>query len=204
MSPLDAPPSGGLPRLSAIWAQAAGRVIGSGGGMPWSVPDDLTFFKRSTTGSPVIMGRSTWESFPPRFRPLPGRTNVVMTRSLTDRERPAERDGALWTPGLDDAIRAATLAHPSAGELWIIGGAQVYADVLPRTDIPGVDRGMLSRVLVTELDISVDGDRTAPSLGPEWSRRVLDGGTDERGAIADDSGALTPRPVPYRFVEYTR
>lgn len=204
MSPRESAPAGESPRLSAIWAQAAERVIGSGGGMPWSVPDDLAFFKRSTAGSPVIMGRSTWESFPPRFRPLPGRTNIVMTRSLPARPEPVEREGALWTSGLDESVRAAVLASPDVAELWIIGGAGVYANALSRSDIPGVHRGKVTRVLVTELGLSVVGDRAAPPLGPEWSRRVLDAGTDERGAVADASGSLTPLPVPYRFVEYTR
>ena len=68
-------------RLGLVWAQARGGVIGKDGGMPWHVPEDLAHFKAVTSGHPVIMGRRTWESFPARFRPLPGRRNIVVTGS---------------------------------------------------------------------------------------------------------------------------
>ncbi len=67
------------PVIGAIWAQTTNGVIGRDGGMPWSLPEDMAFFRRTTTGHPVIMGRRTWESLPERFRPLPGRTNIVVT-----------------------------------------------------------------------------------------------------------------------------
>ncbi|NMA76529.1 MAG: dihydrofolate reductase, partial [Actinomycetales bacterium] len=63
-----------------IWAQARGGVIGAAGTMPWHLPEDLRHFSRTTKGSPVVMGRRTWESFPPKYRPLPGRINIVITR----------------------------------------------------------------------------------------------------------------------------
>ena len=66
--------------LRAIWAQAHGRVLGNAGTMPWHVPEDLAYFSATTAGSAVIMGRRTWESFPAKFRPLPGRRNIVITR----------------------------------------------------------------------------------------------------------------------------
>ena len=65
--------------VSLVWAQARGGVIGAGGLLPWHLPEDLALFRELTTGSTVVMGRRTWESLPPRFRPLPGRTKVVMT-----------------------------------------------------------------------------------------------------------------------------
>ena len=88
-------------RLGAIWAQTDAGIIGRNGDMPWYAPEDLAHFKKVTLGAPVIMGRRTWESFPPRFRPLPGRTNIVISRSVTEAK---ERDGALWVPSLDAAL----------------------------------------------------------------------------------------------------
>ena len=79
-------------RLGAIWTQTDAGIIGRDGDMPWYAPEDLAHFKKVTLGAPVIMGRRTWESLPPRFRPLPGRTNIVISRSVTEAE---ERDGAL-------------------------------------------------------------------------------------------------------------
>ncbi|HET8896891.1 MAG TPA: dihydrofolate reductase, partial [Protaetiibacter sp.] len=67
------------PRIGLIWAEAHHAVIGAGGAMPWHLPEDLAHFKELTTGHPVIMGRRTWQSLPDRFRPLPGRRNVVVT-----------------------------------------------------------------------------------------------------------------------------
>ena len=74
------------PVIAMIWAQTPERVIGRDGTMPWHVPEDLAHFRAHTHGHPVIMGRRTWESFPARFRPLPGRTNIVVSRTLTATE----------------------------------------------------------------------------------------------------------------------
>ena len=121
-------------RLGAIWTQTDAGIIGRDGDMPWYAPEDLAHFKKVTLGAPVIMGRRTWESIPPRFRPLPGRTNIVISRSVTEAE---ERDGALWVPSLDAALYAArdvagapveaTPADTAAVDAWIIGGGSVYA-----------------------------------------------------------------------------
>ena len=91
-------------RLGAIWTQTDAGIIGRDGDMPWYAPEDLAHFKKVTLGAPVIMGRRTWESIPPRFRPLPGRTNIVISRSVAEAQ---ERDGALWVPSLDAALYAA-------------------------------------------------------------------------------------------------
>ncbi len=202
------------PRLSTIWAQAAGGIIGAAGTMPWSVPADLAFFKKHTSGCPVIMGRPTWESFPSRFRPLPGRTNIVVTRALpapSEGDEVSENvpeavlhDGALWCSSLEAAIGLATTSCPKAPEIWIIGGAQVYAQALALTEVPGVVDGRVTRALVTELQVRVDGDRTAPQLGSEWHPRLLGDGIEERGAVADTSGSHVSAAVAYRFLEYTR
>ena len=136
--------------LGAIWAQTDAGVIGRAGDMPWRAPEDLAHFKAVTLGAPVIMGRRTWESFPPRFRPLPGRTNIVISRSVSEAE---ERNGALWVPSLDAALYAArdavgapiepnpelpesTAANTPTVDAWIIGGGSVYAEALSRNDLP--------------------------------------------------------------------
>lgn len=137
------------PRIGLIWAQAHGRVIGKDGVMPWQLPEDLAHFKRITLGHPVIMGRKTWDSIPPRFRPLPGRRNIVITRQVDWNEAGAERASSL---------REALQKCEGAEQIWIIGGAQIYAQALPLAD----------EAVVTEIDADFDGDAFAPALGPGW------------------------------------
>lgn len=135
------------PGIGLIWAQAHDRVIGAAGGMPWHVSEDLAHFKELTIGATVVMGRKTWDALDPRFRPLPGRRNIVVTR---DPEWSA--DGAEVFHELD-----AALAESSA-PLWIIGGAELFAATIDRAD----------RLEVTELDLDVDGDTWAPPIGSGW------------------------------------
>lgn len=115
--------------------------------MPWHVPEDLARFRRLTSGHPVIMGRRTWESFPDRFRPLPARTNIVLTR-----DRRFSADGATVVSSMDAALAAAATA-PGSELVWIIGGGQLYSEAISRADL----------LEVTELDLSVDGDTRAPA-----------------------------------------
>ena len=136
-------------RLNLIYAQAHGGVIGYQGTMPWHLPEDLAHFKRQTLNAPVIMGRKTWDSIPERFRPLPGRRNIVITRQ-THWSAP----GAEVVHSLTDAI--ALLAD--APEAWVMGGAQIYAQALP----------LAHRAVVTEIDAEFPGDAFAPSLSTEW------------------------------------
>ena len=84
------------PRIGLIWAQARGGVIGKDGAMPWHLPEDLAHFKRTTLGCPVIMGRKTWDSLPPKFRPLPGRRNIVVTRNTQWQADGAEAPAGDW------------------------------------------------------------------------------------------------------------
>jgi dihydrofolate reductase len=132
--------------VSLIWAQARDRVIGAGGRLPWRLPEDLALFRERTTGSTVVMGRRTWESLPERFRPLPGRTNVVLTHD------PA------WSA--DGAVRAGSVADVLGAHdpLWVIGGGAVYAAFLPSADL----------LVVTDVDLEVAGDTRAPEIGSEW------------------------------------
>jgi dihydrofolate reductase len=131
-----------------IWAQARDRVIGADGGLPWHLPEDMALFRRLTTGSTVVMGRRTWESLPDRFRPLPGRTNVVLTRDEA------------WAA--DGARTAASVAQVLAehASFWGIGGGAVYEALLPHAD----------RVVVTDVDTAVAGDTRAPALDDSWVR----------------------------------
>ena len=125
-----------------VWAQARGRVIGADGGLPWRLPEDLALFRDLTMGSTVVMGRRTWESLPERFRPLPGRTNVVLTS-----DRSWSADGARPVASVDEVLAE----HDS---FWVIGGGAVYTAFLPHAD----------RLVVTDVDILVTGDTWAPTL----------------------------------------
>lgn len=136
-------------RLNLIYARAANGVIGKDNALPWHLPEDLAHFKRTTMGCPVIMGRKTWDSLPPRFRPLPGRTNIVITRDPT-----WQAEGAVTATDLVQA-REACVGQPDA---WVIGGAQIYALALP----------LASKVVVTEIDRNFEGDAYAPELGSDW------------------------------------
>ncbi|QAY63578.1 dihydrofolate reductase [Xylanimonas allomyrinae] len=154
--------------IALIWAQArdaAGRpVIGVGGQIPWRVPEDFAHFRRVTSGHPVVMGRRTWDSLPARSRPLPGRTNVVVTRD------------AGWSPAADDAapvlaagsvVRALGLARraPGGEQVWVMGGSQIYAAALGHAD----------RLVVTEIDAQVEGDAFAPAVDVARWRLDVDG-----------------------------
>ncbi|GAA0315552.1 dihydrofolate reductase [Kineococcus aurantiacus] len=132
--------------IGLVWAQSANGVIGAGGRIPWRVPEDLAHFSRLTAGATVVMGRATWESLPARFRPLPGRRNLVLSR-----------DGAYEPPGAEVLTDlAAALAVP--GDVWVVGGSAVYEAALPVADV----------LVVTEVDLVVDGDARAPRVGPPW------------------------------------
>ncbi|MBJ2120409.1 dihydrofolate reductase [Arthrobacter sp. MSA 4-2] len=141
---------GGEPVIGLIWAQTEDGVIGKDGGMPWHVPEDLTHFRRITTGHPVIMGRRTWESFPAKYRPLPDRTNIVVSSS-------GPLEGAVVVGSLQDALAEARRA-PGAEQIWIIGGGKLYAEAVAEANA----------AVVTVIETDTDGDTYAPVLGPEW------------------------------------
>jgi dihydrofolate reductase len=150
--------------VALIWAQGRDGVIGADGALPWHLPEDLALFRRLTTGATVVMGRRTWESLPERFRPLPGRTNVVLT---TDGEW--DDDGATRVGSVEQVLA-------EHGTCWVIGGGQVYAAFLPHAE----------RVVITEVDVLVEGDTWAPALGEGW-RRISR--TPEEGWSSSSSGA---------------
>lgn len=136
-------------QVNMIFARAANGVIGKDNALPWHLPEDMAHFKQLTSGWPVIMGRKTWDSLPPRFRPLPGRTNIVVTRQQE------------WTaPGAQVAASVAdALRHCEGSEqVWVIGGAQIYAHAEP----------LAQRIEVTEIAQDFEGDAFAPVLGTQW------------------------------------
>jgi dihydrofolate reductase len=142
-------------QINLIWAQAHGRVIGLNGKMPWHLPEDLAHFKRTTLGHPVIMGRKTWDSLPAKFKPLPGRMNLVISSDAQTRDH-LKKNGALPTQDLDSSLLICEQSGSS--EVWVIGGAQIYAQALPRAH----------KLVITELDAEFEGDAFAPELGAEW------------------------------------
>ncbi|MFI6367237.1 dihydrofolate reductase [Nocardia sp. NPDC050630] len=144
----DAATGAGERIIGLIWAQTPDGVIGFENTIPWRVPEDMANFKAVTMGHPVIMGRRTWDSLPPRFRPLDGRRNVVVTRQPDWSGTGAERAASL-----SDA-----LAATAPEDVWIIGGGEIYRAAMDfATDL-----------LVTEVQTTVDGDAYAPVVGPEW------------------------------------
>ena len=144
-------------RLNLIYARAANGVIGLHNRLPWHLPEDLAHFKRHTLGCPVLMGRATWDGLPPRFRPLPGRPNLVLTRH-PERAAALQAEGALPCTSLEHALAQCAQMQPPPAEVWVIGGAQLYAQALP----------LASRVLATEIQAEFEGDAHAPPLSPEW------------------------------------
>ncbi len=152
-----------------IWAQSTSGVIGRDGTIPWQLPEDMARFKDLTMGHPVVMGRRTWESLPPRFRPLPGRRNIVLTRNPH-----YEAEGAEVTTSLDDV-----LAMPGT---WVIGGSEIYHLTMPAA----------TRCEVTEVEIDLrlqDEDALAPALDESWLGTV--------GDWQDSSSGLRYRFISY-------
>lgn len=143
------------PELALIWAQARNGVIGKDGGLPWHLPEDLAHFKRTTLGAPVVMGRKTWESLPERFRPLPGRRNVVVTRQ-TDWQAP----GAEVVHSVPEALALCA----GCERVWVIGGAELYRAALP----------LAERAVLTLIDADLQGDAYAPALSADWQETQRD------------------------------
>lgn len=121
------------PRTSIIAAIGRQREIGAHGGLLWHIPGDMAYFRSVTAGKPVMMGRRTYDSLPPRFRPLPGRTNIVLQRA--DEMPPAE-ENVVVAHTIDDALAAARRMAEESGadEVFVIGGGSVYAQALPYAD----------------------------------------------------------------------
>ena len=160
-------------KVSLVAAVARGGVIGNGNAIPWRIPEDLAFFRDLTMGHPVVMGRRTWDSLPDRFRPLPGRRNVVVTRNPDWRDEGADRAASL-----DDALRLLD----GAEQVFVIGGAEIFAAALPGADA----------LVLTEIDLDVEGD----VLFPPWDRGAYEEVAREPH-VSEDGTALA-------FVTYAR
>lgn len=113
-----------MSRISLVLAMSTNGMIGANGTMPWRIPDDMKHFKAMTMGKPIVMGRKTWDSFPKR--PLPGRTNIVITRDTN-----WHAEGAVVVHSLKEAIARAG----DAPEVAVIGGAEIFKLALPRADL---------------------------------------------------------------------
>ena len=136
--------------LQLIYARSRNNVIGVNGDVPWHLPEDLAHFKRTTLGQPVIMGRVTWESIPHKFRPLPGRTNVVVSRKAS-----------FSAPGAQvvSSLQAAMELFTADDVVWLIGGAQLYAQAMP----------LAQQLVITEIDADYEGDAFAPAIdADQW------------------------------------
>ena len=137
--------------LHMIYARARNGVIGNLGQLPWHLPEDLAHFKRTTLGQPVVMGRVTWESLPEKFRPLSGRSNVVVSRQTSFSAAGAQ---------LASSLEAAMALFPPTEIIWLIGGAQLYAQGL----------SIASQIVVTEIDADYEGDAFAPLISSnDWT-----------------------------------
>lgn len=160
------------PRVTLIAAVARNGVIGRAGTIPWRIPGDLPRFKRITTGHPVIMGRRTWQSL---GRPLPGRRNMVVSRTPRLQLAGAEVFGSL---------DAALAACAGADEVFVIGGTEAYREALPRAQ----------RLLLTEIDADVEGDAHFPPFDrSEW-----------RETARETHPADPGNPLPFAYVDYER
>lgn len=158
--------------LSVIAAVARNGTIGKDNALLWRLPEDLQFFKRTTLGCPVIMGRKTWDSI---GRPLPGRRNIVVTRNAQ-----WTAPGAETVPSLADALALIR----DVAKVFVIGGAQIYAQALPQAD----------EVILTEIDRDFDGD----TFFPAWDRRAFD------EVARETHRAPPPNDFDYAFVVYRR
>jgi dihydrofolate reductase len=166
-------PSRSSPEVVLIAAVARNGVIGRDGGLVFQEPADQRHFRQATLGCPVIMGRKTWDSLPPRFRPLPGRRNIVVSRNP-----------GLAAPGAEVAadLPAALAVAADAPRVYLIGGAQLYAQALP----------LAHWLMLTEVDADLAGD----VLFPSWDRAQF--------IETRRQSAFTDQGMPYHFVEYRR
>lgn len=136
--------------ISLIAAVCDNRVIGKGNTLPWHLPDDMRYFMETTQGHCVIMGRKNYESLPPKFRPLPKRTNIVVTRQ---ENYPAPDCHVVGS--YEAALELAKKIGPD--EIFVIGGAEIYAHALAKAD----------KLYLTEIAASPEGD----TFFPEFNRQ---------------------------------
>jgi dihydrofolate reductase len=159
--------------ISLVLARADNGVIGANNALPWRIADDMKRFKAITMGKPIVMGRKTWDSFPKR--PLPGRTNIVITRDANWRP-----DGAVVVHSLDEALARAESETPV--EIAIIGGAEIYRLALSRANL----------IHLTEVHADAAGDVSLPAFDPAWWQETT---REDR---------VTPEGLAYSYVTLVR
>jgi dihydrofolate reductase len=139
--------------VSLIVAMDKNRLIGRNGRLPWRLPDDMKWFREQTMAKPVVMGRKTFDSIPDRFRPLPGRHSIVLTR---------QGDYEVEGVTVVHTIEAALAAAGTVDEIVVIGGAELYAQLIPMAD----------RLYLTLIDAEFEGDAYFPGLDPAQWREI--------------------------------
>ena len=145
-------------KISLIAAVGSNNVIGTEGDLPWNLPDDMKFFSRTTKGHHVLMGRKNYESIPQKYRPLPGRPNLVVTR-----QEDYKAEGA----HVFQSIKAAVAFAEAAGEeeLFIIGGGEIYQQTIEQAD----------KLYITHVDASPSGDAKFPAFDPKaFDKEVIE------------------------------
>ncbi len=166
-----------------IAAVAKNRVIGRDNQLLWHIPADMAHFKQLTAGHTVIMGRKTWESLPPRFRPLPGRHNIVISRQIA-----YQAEGAEVANSLEMALNMASTAKMA----FIIGGEQIYSQTLP----------LAHRLEITEVSLSPEGDAWFPEIPrQDWQEIARTNGTSDANTsysfVTWIRKATSNRPTPH-------
>ena len=164
-------------KLALIVAAATNNVIGLNNQLPWHLPQDLKYFKAKTLGKPIVMGRKTYESI---GRPLPSRTNIVITRQQGWRADP----DVLIAHNIVQALELARdlVGAESDAEVMVIGGAEIYRNCLPQAD----------RVYLTRVEKDVEGDAYFPSLPEgEWQQTLSSAGVDDA-------------PIQHQFLVFDR
>ncbi|MFO1197102.1 MAG: dihydrofolate reductase [Burkholderiaceae bacterium] len=166
------------PRVTLVVARARNGVIGRDNSLPWRLPEDLKHFKATTTGHAIVMGRRTFESI---GRALPGRRTIVVTHNDAWHHEGCERAGSLehaialaGSPGADPSI--------ATDEVFVVGGAPLFAQALPIAD----------RIVLTEIDLEVDGDVSFPALDPT------------RWRVASRRDAVSSNGLAFAIVDYHR
>lgn len=160
------------PILSLIWAMDNNRLIGRDNALPWKLPADMAWFKKSTMGKPILMGRKTYESI---GRPLPGRTNLILTR-----QQGLTLEGCSVIHSVDEVLTMV----PDADEIMVMGGAEIYALLLPQAD----------RLYITEIDGSFEGDAWFPDFDRSHWQEI-----SRENHLPDDKNRY-----PYAFITMER
>lgn len=141
------------PKITLIAAISKNNCIGKNGKVPWHIPEDLEHFKHATMGKTVLMGRKTWESIPEKYRPLPNRKNIVITR----------QSSYAVPEGVDiyETVDKALAAHAEE-DIVVVGGGEIYAQTIDRADV----------LDITHVDQDVEGDAFFPKINPTvWKNK---------------------------------